>query len=168
MAHGQFSRTLVGPDGKVEELELLRGRCRNADCPVCTVTHYPSFATPYHAVPTAAREAVVRARAGGASWLAVTAQVAWTTARRWCQSVEDRATEVWIGLTAIRYRLDPKAPRPPGKAEAPGPDLPAMFEVCDAVGALLAEADGWVKSMPSLSIPRLFQPLAPTTLPVWT
>jgi hypothetical protein len=168
VAHGTFCRTLVGPHGSVEEIRLLRGRCREEACPVCTVTHYPSFMTPYHPVPTAKREAVVRARAEGASWLAVTEQVALTTARRWCARVEARAVEVWIGLTAIRYRLDPRVPAPPGKLEASGPKAKMMFEACDAVRALVARTVGEPESLPSLAIPRLFQPPAPTTLPVWT
>lgn len=92
---GRSPRTLVGPDGAAEEIDLLRGRCLNKSCPVCTVTHSPSFMTPYHPVPTAKREAVIRARAGG--------EVARTTARRWCAMVEAQATEVWTGLTVIRY-----------------------------------------------------------------
>ena len=166
---GSFPRTLAeGEPPELQELRLLRGLCQDRDCPMCTVTHYPSFITPYHPVPTAQREAVVRARAQGASWLTLTAQVARTTARRWCEAVEARATEVWLGLTTVRNRLDPQAPAPPGKAEACGPNLPAMFEVCDAVGAMLARAEGWVEELPALAIPRLFQPPAPTTLPVWT
>ena len=168
VSRGSCPRTLAeGESSVLQGLRLLRGRCPNRDCPTCTVTHYPCFVTPYHPVSTAQREAVVRARAQGASWLTLTARVARTTARRWCRAVEARATEVWLGLTAIRYRLDPQAPAPPGKAEDGGPKLPAMFEVCDAVGALLARA-GWVEAMPALTIPRVFQPPAPTTLPVWT
>ncbi len=167
-AHGRFSRTIAGQDGQADTIELLRGRCRNPECPVCTVTHYPCFLTPYHVVPTAEREATVRARAEGASWPTLAAQVPVTTVRRWCQEIAARADEVLIGLTAVWHRLDVQAPVLSRLAETPVQKLRAMFGVCDAVGRLLAQSEGWKVAVPALAIPRLFRPSAPTTLPVWT
>ena len=166
VTHGRFHRTLLGPGGQPERIELLRGRCPNRECPVCTVTHYPLFMTPYHVVPTAEREATVRARAEGASWLNLKATVALSTARRWYRDVAARADEVLIGLTAAQHRLDPSAPALPRPANTLAKKLQAMFWVCDAVRALLAASGGW--AVPALAVARLFQPPGPTPLPVWT
>ncbi len=61
---GQFKRKLYGGlEAGLVEIELMRGKCCHDDCPVCTVTHYPWFVTPYRAVQTQQRELEVRAYA---------------------------------------------------------------------------------------------------------
>jgi DNA-binding CsgD family transcriptional regulator len=168
VAWGQFARQVVSAGGRtVHALALLRGRCRNPDCPVCTGTHYPSFLTPYPAVPTAQREEVVRQRAEGQSSSELAAGTGYDrrTVVRWVRGVLARARGVTQGMLAIWQRLDVQAPEPvPGVAG----ELRAMFWLCDAVAALLRGREGWVTDPPRLAVPRVFRPPAPTTLPVWT
>jgi hypothetical protein len=107
---GRFARTMVkGDPPELAGLELLRGRCPNPACPVCTVTHYPCFLTPYHAVATAEREAVVRAHVEEAlSWSQVRKRTPWVPAsvQRWERQLAARAAEVTTGLLKVWQRLD--------------------------------------------------------------
>lgn len=165
---GSFPRTLAeGEPATLQGLRLLRGLCTNENCPVCTVTHYVSFLTPYQVVPTAEREAAVRAHVEqGLSWSALDRQVPWVlgSVQRWQRQIAGRAAEVITRLLAVWQRLDPQAP-----AEIrDGGLLQVMFAVCDAVGAWLRRDEGWMAAVPGLAIPRMFRPAAPTTLPVWT
>lgn len=169
---GSFSRKLAEVDPPwLEGLRLLRGWCPNPDCTICTVTHYPCFATPYHTAPTALREAVVRAHVEeGVNWETLAQRVPWSVAslQRWQARIAERAVEVVIGLTAVRQRLDPRAPASLRSVAGRRGLLQAMFGVCGAVRDLLAEREGWTVPVPGLAVPRIFRPPAPTTLPVWT
>jgi hypothetical protein len=173
-AWGSCPRTLAeGEPPQLNGLRLLRGRCGNPDCPLCTVTHYPCFITPYSTIPTAEREAAVRAHAvQRQSWAEVQRQVRWmlTSVQRWERQVTERAAEVVTGLLAAWQRLDPQAPAEvrvdlPAGLRSP---LPVMFQVCDAVRDLLQEREGWTAPVSALAVPRMFRPPNPTTLPVWT
>lgn len=173
-AWGSCPRTLAEAEPPAwRNLRLLRGRCANVDCPACTVTHYPCFVTPYSTVPTAEREAAVRAHGEqGLSWSEVGKQQPWVLAsvQRWGRQLKERAAEVTTGLLAVWQRLDHAAPAEL-RAEPPQAErsaLRAMFRVCDAVAALLRDREGWTAPVPALAVPRMFRPPAPTTLPVWT
>jgi hypothetical protein len=169
---GSCPRTLAaGEPPALEGLRLLRGRCPDPACPVCTVTHYPCFVTPYHVVPTAQREAAVRAHVEqGWSWSAVGKRLPWVVAsvQRWERGLATRAGEVTTGLLAVWQRLDHQAPGELGRSVTRRDLLRAMFRVCDAVWALLRRHEGWATPVPALAVPRMFRPGAPTTLPVWT
>lgn len=169
---GSCPRTLAeGEPLALKGLELLRGRCHNPDCPVCTVTHYPCFVTPYHTVPTAEREAAVRAHVEqDLSWSQVRKRVPWVLAsvQRWERRLAARAIEVTTGLLAVWQRLDHRAPAEVRSGEGRRGQLRAMFEVCADVGVLLRRQEGWTAPVPDLALPRMFRPPAPTTLPVWT
>lgn len=167
--HGQSWRLLADAEGVLlNELPLLRGLCANPDCPVCTVTHYPCFVTPYRAAPTGLREVAVRGRAEGRSWseLAGDSGYAVATVRRWVREVTARAAEVVTGLLAIWQRLDPLGA--PAGVVATEVMLRAMFRMCDGVAALLQRQEQGQREVPRLSVPRRFRPAPPTTLPVWT
>lgn len=170
VAWGSCRRTLA-EGSTLHDLRLRRGRCLHPDCPVCTVTHYPCFVTPYHVVPTDEREAAIRARAErGCSWseLAPTVPSATLgTVQRWVRRLTARAAEIIIGLLALWQRLDPGAPAEVRGGQARGGLLRAMFRVCDGVRGLLRDREGWRAPLPSLAVPRLFRPAAPTPLPVW-
>ena len=158
-------------------LLLLRGRCMNRDCPVCTVTHYPCFVTPYQVLPTGEREAAVRAYAaeaecgekprhdgglpGDAAWAPVTVM-------RWVRCVLQRAAAVTVGLHGVWLGLDDAAPSEVKSDDTRRGRLRLMFKVCDAVADLLRRAEGWTAPLPALALPRMVRPLPPTTLPVWT
>ena len=169
---GSCPRTLAeGEPARLQPLRLLRGRCLNPDCPVCTVTHYVCFVTPYHVVPTGAREAAVRAHVEqGLSWSAVGEQVPWVLAsvQRWHRQLAARAPEVVVGLLAVWQGLDHQAPTEMRTGGIPDGLLQALFRVCDAVGDLLRRQERWTVPVPGLAVPRMFRPAAPTTLPVWT
>jgi hypothetical protein len=171
-AWGSFPRTLVeGEAGVAVDLELLRGRCPNPECPVCTVTHYPSFVTPYATVSTGEREAAVRAHLEpGKSWSGVSRSVPWSlcTVQRWERRLARRAAEVLIGLLGVWQVLDHRAPTEVPSGETRSGLLRAMFRVADAVAGGLRSGEGWTAPLPGLAVPRLFRPRAPTTLPVWT
>jgi hypothetical protein len=158
-------------------LSLLRGRCMNPDCPVCTVTHYPCFVTPYQVVPTGEREAVVRAYAAEAERGAevrheggLPGDAAWApvTVRRWVRRVLDRAAEVSVGLHGVWLGLDDAAPSEVKSDDTRRGRLRLMFKVCDAVADLLRRAEGWTAALPAMALPRMVRPGRPTTLPVWT
>ncbi len=171
-AWGSFSRTLAKREaGVTEDLELRRGRCCNPDCPVCTVTHYPCFVTPYQTVPTAEREAAARAHLEpDVGWSAVARGVPWSlcTVQRWERRLARRAAEVLTGLLAIWQMLDHRAPTEVPSGENRCGLLRAMFRVADAVVGVLRTREGWTAPLPSLAVSRLFRPPGPTTLPVWT
>ena len=169
---GSFPRHLAeGEPPRLAGLRLLRGRCVNPGCPVCTVTHYPCFVTPYDTVPTAEREAAVRAHAvDQQSWATLAGRGPWSlsTMQRWERRLAARAAEVMIGLLAAWQRLDPEAPAEIRQEDGRRGRLAAMFRVCTAVGGLLRQGVGGTGPVPALSVPRMFRPPAPTTLPVWT
>lgn len=169
---GSFPRTLAeGEPPTLQGLRLLRGRCTNEKCPVCTVTHYVCFVTPYHVVPTAEREAAVRAHTEqGLSWSAVGQGAPWAlvSVQRWYRQIATRAAEVVTGLLAVWQRVDHRAPAEVRTGGTRRGLLQAMFRVCDAVGELLRQNEGWTMPVPGLAVPRMFRPAAPTTLPVWT
>lgn len=172
-AWGSFPRTLVeGEPPLLEGLRLLRGRCRNGECAVCTVTHYPCFVTPYSTVPTAAREAALRGHAEGASWSEVAEQEPWSlgTVQRWASEVATRAVEAATGMLSLWHRLDPGAPAElrAEPSQAAWSAVQLMFRICDAIRVLLQEREGWTAPVPALAVLRMFRPPAPTTLPVWT
>lgn len=62
-AEGPWSGSSIGSatDEGSEKIYLYRGLCRTPQCPVVTVTRYPSFITPYQLGLTEMREGVVRA-----------------------------------------------------------------------------------------------------------
>ena len=170
--HGSFERHVVaGETAALQGLRLLRGRCANADCPVCTVTHYPCFLTPYHVVATSERETAVRARLEqGLSWSAIRRQGRWlpSSVQRWLRAIAARAAEVVTGLLAIWQRLDHQAPAEVGSDQGEDAALRALFVICEAVATLLGRQEGWKSAVPALAVPRMFRPDAPTPLPVWT
>lgn len=173
---GSCPRTLQdGEPQSMRGLRLLRGRCRNAECPVCTVTHYPCFITPYLTVSTAEREAAVRAHEEqGLSWsrLQKVEKKGWVaaTVQRWVRRLRKRAAAVTIGVLAVWQALDHAAPAElrPEPPQAEWSPLLRMFRVCDSVRDLLQGREGWTAPVPALAVPRMFRPLEPTTLPVWT
>ena len=171
-AWGSFPRKLAeGEPPTLRGLRLLRGRCPNPECPVCTVTHYPCFITPYRVEPTAQREAAVRAHVvKGQPWSKVAKQVPYAleTLRRWEREIAARAVEVVIGLLAVWQRLDHRAPAEMLSGGTRRGLLRALFGVCDAVAERLRVREEWQTSVPALAVPRMFRPAAPTTLPVWT
>lgn len=168
---GSCPRKLAeGEPPVLEDLRLLRGLCPNPACPVCTVTHYPCFVTPYHTVPTAAREAAVRAHMEeDRSWSEVGQCLPWAPAsvRRWERGLAARAAEVITGLLAVWQRLDQRAPGEVRGGEERGGLLGAMFRVCEAVRDLVQREEGWTAPVPGLAVPRMFRPPGPTPLPVW-
>ena len=165
---GSFLRKVVEGDSVLDDIRLLRGQCPNDACPVCTVTHYPVFLTPYEVVPTAKREAAVQSWAEGKSWREMGGLWPVTTVQRWVHEVEVRATEVVVGLLGVWQRLSETAPVGlPGTADARS-RLRVLFRVCDSVQELLRTREGWLAAVPALAVPRMFRPMAPTTLPVWT
>jgi hypothetical protein len=170
--HDRFERHLAeGEPAVLQGLRLVRGRCTNPDCPVCTVTHYPCFLSPYHVVATAEREAAVRAHCEqGLSWSAMAEQGKWEPAsvRRWQRAIAARAADVVTGLLALWQRLDHQAPAEMRVGLGRGELLQVVFGVCAAVAALLAPKEGWQAPVPALAVPRMFRPAPPTTLPVWT
>lgn len=171
-AWGSCPRTLADGEALIlQDLRLLRGRCLNPDCPVCTVTHYASFLTPYHVLPTAEREAAVRAHVEqGLSWSAtVQTRQPWDpdSVQRWARRLATRAADIASGLLAIWQRLDHRAPSELRAGGTRSDLLQVMFRVCDAVGDLLRRQEGWTAPLPALAVPRMFRPAAPTTLPVW-
>ena len=173
---GSVPRHLAeGEPPKLEGLRLLRGRCVNPGCPVCTVTHYPCFVTPYDTVPTAEREAAVRAHEEqGLSWsrLQKVEKKGWVaaTVQRWVRRLRKRAAAVTIGVLAVWQALDHAAPAElrPEPPQAEWSPLLRMFRVCDSVRDLLQGREGWTAPVPALAVPRMFRPPEPTTLPVWT
>jgi hypothetical protein len=169
---GSFGRTLAeGEPLALQGLRLLRGLCPKVDCPVCTVTHYPCFLTPYHVVPTAQRESAVRAHVEeGLSWSAARERLPWVvgTVQRWERGLAVRAGEVTTGMLGVWQRLDQQAPAELRPGQTRRDLLRAMFRVCDAVRDLLRRHEGWAAPVPGLAVPRMFRPPAPTTLPVWT
>ena len=167
---GSFPRDVVDGDSLLGKIRLLRGLCPDTACPVCTVTHYPVFLTPYQAVPTAEREAAVRARAGGLSWSEVGRVVLWpvSTVRRWCGEIITRATEATVGMLGVWQHVDDRAPVGVPAERTRWGRLLALFRICDAVGEVPRAREGWRAPVPALAVPRMFRPVAPTTLPVWT
>jgi hypothetical protein len=170
--HGSVARHLLeGEPGALAGLRLLRGRCRNPECPICTVTHYPCFLTPYHVVATSEREAAVRAHCEqGASWSAMAKQGKWLpqSVQRWQRAIAARAVEIVTGLLATWQRLDHRAPAEVRVGQGRGELLAAMFRLCAAVASVLAPEEGWRVSVPALAVPRMLLPEPPTPLPVWT
>jgi hypothetical protein len=172
VGHGSFLRHLAeGEPAALAGLRLVRGRCTNPDCAVCTVTHYPCFLSPYHVVATSEREAAVRAHLEqGLSWSAMGRQGRWVPAsvQRWLRAIAARAAEIVTGVLAIWQRLDHQAP---AEVRSDGERielLRALFVICEAVAALLGRQRGWRAAVPALAVPRMFRPQPPTPLPVWT
>lgn len=165
---GSFLRKVVEGASVLGEIRLLRGLCTDDGCPVCTVTHYPVFLTPYEVVPTVEREEAIRSYAIGGSWLAIANRWPVSTVQRWVRGILERAMDVTVGMLGVWQRVDDQAPVGIPTERSKRGQLMALFGVCDAVGEWLRAREGWEIAVPALAVPRMFRPMAPTTLPVWT
>ncbi len=154
---GHFERRQLSSDGKLEPLMLFRGICHNPACPAVSVTHYPSFVTPYSVFPTAVREtAIMESVSKGVEAVAASIGCSARTVLRWRQAVKERVGELVSGVAGLIMRLDPLWPLPQG----PG-GLALTFALLGGAGRLL----GW--RGPLLAIARL-RPSWPSALPVFT
>jgi hypothetical protein len=153
--HGHFGRRLT-EKGQLEPLLLFRGICRNPDCPVVTVTHYPPFVTPYSVFPTALREAAIsESLARGLEAAAAMVGCSSRTVLRWRTALGERLGELVSGITGLIMRLDPPWPLP--KLEGLG----ACFMLL-----VRARALSFARTVPLLAVARQ-RPPWPSALPVF-
>jgi len=152
--HGHFERQYA-QDGMLEPL-LFRGICRNPECPVVSVTHYPPFVTPYSVFPTQLREtAILASLSHGVVAAAAKIGCSARTVLRWRQALGERLRELISGVTGLIMRLDPLWVLPQGQGG------------CAAAFPLLREAQGLLgREGPQLAVGRLSPPW-PAALPVF-
>ncbi len=154
--HGHFERQLA-QDGELEPLLLFRGICRNPDCPVVTVTHYPPFVTPYSVFPTAEREtAILESLAKGLEAAAAMIGCSARTVLRWRKALGERLGELVSGVAPLIMRLDPLWSLPREQA-----GFGAAFSLLIRARELTSGEES-----PLLAVPRLPWPW-PSALPVF-
>lgn len=159
--HGRFWRKLRKTDGEEIRIPLYRGLCKNADCPVSTVTHYPPFVTPYQRCQTEVREQALRSHEEEhVSWeqAAETAQVSPDSVRRWARDLRLRIPVLYAVLFALLLILDPSG-------FALTPNL-TVWTVADRLAELLDCSAG----RPRLALSRALLPpplRGPPRWPVW-
>ncbi len=154
--HGHFERQLTA-NGELEPLLLFRGICRNPDCPVVTVTHYPPFVTPYSVFPTAVREtAILTSLRQGLETAAAAIGCSARTVLRWRRALGARLGELVSGVATLIMRLDPLW------------SLPGEQVGVGAAFALLIRARELTlrQASPLLAVARLPRPW-PSALPVF-
>jgi hypothetical protein len=154
--HGHFERQLA-ENGELEPLLLFRGICRNPGCPVVTVTHYPSFVTPYCVFPTEVREtAIMESLTKGVEAAAASIGCSARTVLRWRNALGERLGELVSGVAGLVMRLDPLWPLPKVQGS-----FVAAFALLGGARELLGEAG------PLLAVGRR-RPAWPSALPVFT
>jgi len=167
--HDRFPRKINDrQSATTRTIFLYRGECPNPECPVVTVTHYPSFAVPYRSVPAAVQEEILRQRAAGETWKALGAAFAYapSTIRRWFGAVAARAGEIGLGLLALRLRVFPVAPLEILRLPAEHP-VSQLMRIAAEVAKEFSAIGLWKLEAPVLSLAR-WPMVIPSPLPVFT
>ncbi|MDA8335431.1 MAG: DUF6431 domain-containing protein [Peptococcaceae bacterium] len=166
--HGKYPRGL-GKGDVVERLFIYRGLCKNAGCPVVTVTHYPVFVIPYTQVSAEVVENVVRERAEKRlTWEQMSEKWGFDvkTMLRWYSSVLRRAKDI-INVTLFheeKYRPAAAGGLPPVSS---GTIVKDMFGIVDRVCDLLSTVGMWRQEIPGLSLARVAWHTGVSPVPVW-
>lgn len=166
--HGRYPRW-VGNGDFVERLFIYRGLCKNPECPVVTVTHYPVFVIPYTQVSAEVVEEVVRERVEkGLTWEKMSEKWGFDvkTMLRWYSSVRNRAKDI-INVLLFheeKYRPAAAAGVPPVSS---GTILTDLFGVADRVAELLTPVGLWRQEIPRLSLARVARHAGVSPVPVW-